>query len=292
MSLHELEQGDHVLKHCPRDPEPTGARAQARASSSRAISAPGAVRLASLARTWPGPASKKRRAPRSVSARIVAVQRTGRVSPSARSRRGSVIVSAVEHETTGTAGARKVARSRAAASGLPRGDIRVVVSPFSSKADADAPRLRAVAELSEVHFPVLVMPPEIARVARIREAFGIPGPMSVEGYELMSKDWRFSSRKAKRELGYEPRPLDETLRATVEWYEELIVSGAFKDARRSSLSTISGATRRAASLAANRLGSSTKTFRPSRFRRAGGSRVVFPAPGSARTILIVLTSMH
>src|SRR3954453_17168307 len=68
-----------------------------------------------------------------------------------------------------------------------------------------------VAELSEIHLPVLVMPPEIARVARIREALGIPGPMSVEGYELMSKDWRFSSRRAERELGYEARPIDETL---------------------------------------------------------------------------------
>src|SRR5947209_7046342 len=79
-----------------------------------------------------------------------------------------------------------------------------------------------VAEIGDTHYPVMVLPPEIARVARIRDALGIPGPMSVEGYELMSKDWRFSSRKAKRELGYEPRPLDETLRATVEWYEELI----------------------------------------------------------------------
>jgi dihydroflavonol-4-reductase len=105
-----------------------------------------------------------------------------------------------------------------------------------------------VAELSEVHFPVLVMPPEIARVARIREALGIPGPMSVEGYELMSKDWRFSSKKAQRELGYEARPIDETLLGTIDWYMELIESGVFGDQERSGLSSIAGVMRRAAGL--------------------------------------------
>jgi dihydroflavonol-4-reductase len=106
-----------------------------------------------------------------------------------------------------------------------------------------------VAELSDVHFPVLVMPTEISRLARIREAFGIPGPMSVEGYELMAKDWRFSSKKAKRELGYEPRPIDDTLRATIDWYQELIESGAFgDDESRSGLSSIAGVMRRAGGL--------------------------------------------
>jgi len=105
-----------------------------------------------------------------------------------------------------------------------------------------------VAELSEVHLPVLVMPPEIARVARIREAFGIPGPMSVEGYELMSKDWRFSSRKARRELGYEPRPIDETLLSTIDWYQGLIADGAFGKVDRSGLSSIASVMRRASGL--------------------------------------------
>src|SRR3954469_9837050 len=105
-----------------------------------------------------------------------------------------------------------------------------------------------VAELSEVHVPVLVMPPEIARVARIREAFGLPGPMSVEGYELMSKDWRFSSKKAHRELGYEARPIDETLLDTIDWYMELIESGTLEGAGRSGLSTIAGVMRRASGL--------------------------------------------
>jgi dihydroflavonol-4-reductase len=105
-----------------------------------------------------------------------------------------------------------------------------------------------IAELSDVHFPVLVLPREIARVARIRDALGLPGPMSVEGYELMAKDWRFSSRKARRELGYSPRPLNETLRATVDWYLELIEADAFGDAKRSSLSTIADGMRAASRL--------------------------------------------
>jgi dihydroflavonol-4-reductase len=105
-----------------------------------------------------------------------------------------------------------------------------------------------IADLSDVHFPVLVLPREIARVARIRDALGLPGPMSVEGYELMAKDWRFSSRKARRELGYSPRPIRDTLRATVDWYLELIENDAFGDAKRSSLSTIADGMRAASRL--------------------------------------------
>jgi dihydroflavonol-4-reductase len=105
------------------------------------------------------------------------------------------------------------------------------------------------AELSGMHYPVLVMPREIARVARIREALSLPGPMSVEGYELMSKDWRFSSTKAERELGYTTRPIRETLRDTIEWYEELIAEGVFASEEDSALSSIARWTR-----SANRLG--------------------------------------
>jgi dihydroflavonol-4-reductase len=89
--------------------------------------------------------------------------------------------------------------------------------------------IERVAELSGVHFPVLVLPREIAVVGRIREALGIPGPVPVEAYELMGQDWRFSSKKAETELGYRARPLDETLMTTIEWYLELIESGAFED---------------------------------------------------------------
>src|SRR5437763_5753461 len=100
-----------------------------------------------------------------------------------------------------------------------------------------------VAKLSGVHHPVVVLPRAIARLARVRDALGLPGPLAAEGYELMAQDWRFSSAKAKRELGYGSRPLDQTLRATIAWYMDLIEHRAFEDANRSSLSTLAAGTR-------------------------------------------------
>src|SRR3954468_6764816 len=105
-----------------------------------------------------------------------------------------------------------------------------------------------IADLSDVHYPVMVLPRAVATVSRIREALGLPGMMSNEGYELMGQQWLFSSRKAERELGYRSRSLDETLNATIEWYQELIDAGAFDDAASSGLSRMAGVTRTAAQL--------------------------------------------
>jgi dihydroflavonol-4-reductase len=105
-----------------------------------------------------------------------------------------------------------------------------------------------VAEISGHRHPVLVMPPETARVAQIRDALKLPSAMPAEGFGLMAKDWRFSSEKARRELGYTARPIEQTIRDTVEWYLELIAVDAFQDDRRSGMSTIAGALGRAASL--------------------------------------------
>ena len=95
-----------------------------------------------------------------------------------------------------------------------------------------------VADVSGMHHPVMVMPPQTARVAQIREAMKLPSALPAEGFGLMSKDWRFSSEKAKRELGYTTRPIDETIAETVDWYLELIAAGEFSDDVRSSMSTI------------------------------------------------------
>ena len=38
----------------------------------------------------------------------------------------------------------------------------------------------------------------------------------------MAQNWRYSSRKARRELGYRARALDRTLADTIDWYRELI----------------------------------------------------------------------
>ena len=52
----------------------------------------------------------------------------------------------------------------------------------------------------------------------------------------MGQDWRFISRRARDEPGYETRPLDETLADTIDWYVELIEAGTFEDSPRSGLS--------------------------------------------------------
>jgi dihydroflavonol-4-reductase len=100
-----------------------------------------------------------------------------------------------------------------------------------------------VAQLSGVRHPVVVLPRQIAQVAQVRDALGLPGPVAAEAYALMAQEWRFSSARARRELGYRSRPLNQTLRATIEWCQELIANSAFDDARRSPLSTLASGTR-------------------------------------------------
>ena len=86
-----------------------------------------------------------------------------------------------------------------------------------------------VAELSDVRYPIMVLPTSIRRLTRIREAIGLPGALSAEASNLMGQDWRFTSKKARDELGYTSRPLDDTLNATIEWVLERIEAGAFDD---------------------------------------------------------------
>jgi dihydroflavonol-4-reductase len=95
-----------------------------------------------------------------------------------------------------------------------------------------------IVDYSGIRHPIMVLPPESARVARVREALGLPSAISTEGYALMAQDWRFSSSKAERVLGYRARPLDETVRATVDWYLELIEAGMFEGSERSGMSAV------------------------------------------------------
>jgi dihydroflavonol-4-reductase len=95
-----------------------------------------------------------------------------------------------------------------------------------------------VAELSGVRHPIMVLPTAIGRVARLREALGLPGTISAEAFDLMRQDWRFTSKKACDELGYSARPLDETLSSTIEWYLELMDGGAFAGCSESGLSRV------------------------------------------------------
>ena len=93
-----------------------------------------------------------------------------------------------------------------------------------------------VAHASGVRHPLLVVPAEVRAIARRRERLGLPGAISAEAFGLMGQDWRFTSSKAKRELGYRPRPLAQTVSATSEWYIRLIEQGAFDESHSSPLS--------------------------------------------------------
>ena len=93
-----------------------------------------------------------------------------------------------------------------------------------------------VAELSGVRHPLLVLPREAGSVARAAEAAGMPTPVSAEGLVLMAQNWRYSSAKARRELGFRARGLDQTLADTIDWYRELIATGALGGGRPSALS--------------------------------------------------------
>ena len=62
---------------------------------------------------------------------------------------------------------------------------------------------------------------------------------------LMAENWRASSRKARRALGYKTRPVDDTLQATIDWYGELIERGVFAGRRPSAMSLASAGMRAA-----------------------------------------------
>lgn len=85
--------------------------------------------------------------------------------------------------------------------------------------------IERVAEISGVRHPVVVIPRSAAGLARRIEELGMSAILPAEGMVLMAQNYRFSSAKAKRELGYRARSLSTTLRATVEWYVELIETG-------------------------------------------------------------------
>jgi dihydroflavonol-4-reductase len=96
--------------------------------------------------------------------------------------------------------------------------------------------LERVAELSGVRHPLVVLPAEAGAAARAAQALGLPTPGLSEGVVLMAQNWRYSSAKARRELGYRARPLDRTLQDTIDWYRELIDGGALGGGRASPLS--------------------------------------------------------
>jgi dihydroflavonol-4-reductase len=95
--------------------------------------------------------------------------------------------------------------------------------------------LRRVGELAGVRDPLVVMPRAVGAWARAAEALHLPLAISAEAMVLMAQNWCYSSAKAKAELGFAPRPLDETLQTTIDWYRELIDAGALDGGARSPL---------------------------------------------------------
>jgi dihydroflavonol-4-reductase len=90
--------------------------------------------------------------------------------------------------------------------------------------------IERIARLSGRRHPVLVLPPELSATATALKRLGFPG-MPLEGIRIMAPDWRYSSARAKRELGYRPRSANETLARTVEWYLQLVRAGVLRGRR-------------------------------------------------------------
>jgi dihydroflavonol-4-reductase len=100
-----------------------------------------------------------------------------------------------------------------------------------------------IAVESGVQHPLVVLPREVGGLARLQSQLRLPTPIAPEAFALMAQNWRASSRKAKRELGYKTRPLDRTIHVTVDWYRELMARGAFGPRGRSPLSVASAGMR-------------------------------------------------
>lgn len=105
-------------------------------------------------------------------------------------------------------------------------------------------------KITGVHYPVLVLPPESAAIARLRESIGLYMPVSAEGLELMRQNWSYSSAKAKRELGYKVTSINKTLEATASWCLKEIEQGRFGRHDRSALRLLARAAQMADSAGA------------------------------------------
>lgn len=117
---------------------------------------------------------------------------------------------------------RDVAAGHLAAAERGRAGERYVLGAHSTTWPA---LIERIAALSGAHHPVVVLPPEVGALSRRAEALALPLAVSAEAMMLMAQNWCYSSRKAKRELGYRPRALATTLSDTIGWYRELIDAG-------------------------------------------------------------------
>ncbi|MCR4315025.1 MAG: NAD-dependent epimerase/dehydratase family protein [Planctomycetes bacterium] len=77
--------------------------------------------------------------------------------------------------------------------------------------------LKLAAKIAGVWFPLIGVPKSLALI------FGFTAgrfmrflPMNVEAVKMSAEPWVYSIEKAREELGYDPRPLEETIKRTVD----------------------------------------------------------------------------
>ncbi len=99
----------------------------------------------------------------------------------------------------------------------------------------------------------------------------------VQGLALLLREGQARAR-------LQTRPIDETIRATVEWYRDLIDAGAFHDEVSSSMSTVAGAVGQAARVRAPAPAAARRAPRPA--ARGRGCLMALPPPDPGTTCLI------
>lgn len=101
--------------------------------------------------------------------------------------------------------------------------------------------LRGLGRVAGVQHPFVVIPQGVAGHARpLRAALGRQSPVSLAVIALMAQDYRFTSARAERELGYVSRDLDQTLRRSVRWFMEELEAGRFGGFDTAGLRTLTG----------------------------------------------------
>jgi dihydroflavonol-4-reductase len=75
--------------------------------------------------------------------------------------------------------------------------------------------------ISNVPAPQLKLPAQLAQAgARVSEQLGLPLGLAVDETRSAALWWTYSSAKAKRELGFTPRPHEETLEDALSWMSD------------------------------------------------------------------------
>jgi dihydroflavonol-4-reductase len=68
--------------------------------------------------------------------------------------------------------------------------------------------------------PIKVSPRLTSGAVAVAQRAGLPTPVSAEEVRSAQQWWTYRSTKARKELGFKPRPHEETLEDTVAWYAE------------------------------------------------------------------------